>query len=136
MQADAKTPSEIEQLAIAARRKIERQIGKQRRLIANLKGDLEKHGDPERWRRYGDLLLANAANATRQGDRIIVRDYFVDAAPEIEIEGDANKTVTEVAEGYFRQYTKARNGMKIIAERLGAAEDAITKAEATLEKIR
>src|SRR5207247_494364 len=113
----------------------EREIGKQQRLIANLKGDLEKHGDPERWRRYGDLLLANAANATRQGDRIIVRDYFVDAAPEIEIEGDANKTVTEVAEGYFRQYTKARNGMKIIAERLGAAEDAITKAEATLEKI-
>lgn len=126
---------DIEQLAIAARRKPAREIAKQRRLIANLNGDLEKHGDPQRWKRYGDLLLANASGAVREGDRIFVTDYFDDTAPTIEIAGEANKTISEIAEDYFRQYAKARNGVKVIAERMAAAASSIAAAEGQLATI-
>ena len=111
----------IDQLAAAARRKPLVSIARNRRLIANLNGDLEKHGDPERWKRYGDLLLANAANAVRRDDKVLVTDYFDDTAPTIEIEGESNRSISEIAEEYFRRYTKARNGLVVINRRLAEA---------------
>jgi predicted ribosome quality control (RQC) complex YloA/Tae2 family protein len=126
---------ELEKLAAAVRRKPLRTIAKSRRLITNLEGDLEKHGDPARWKRYGDLLLANAGNAERIGDIIRVTDYFDDAAPTIEIEGDQNRTISEIAEEYFRRYARARNGLDVINERKRSAAAAIAAAEELKAKI-
>ncbi len=125
--------TEFEHLASVARRKTLGEIKKHRKLIDNLRGDLEKQGDAALWKRYGDLLLANAANAQRRGDHILVTDYFDAAAPVIEIEGNTNKTISEIAEGYFRRYTKARNGLRVITERMAAAETLLAVAN---EKLR
>ena len=138
----AKTPREAEReeriylLAAKARNWFENQIKKGRKLIDNLHGDLERHGDPERWKRYGDLILANARNASRSGDKIIVTDYFDEAAPVIEIDGDANLPLSEIAENYFRSYVKARNGRRAIAERIAIAKAAIDGAMAKLGAIK
>ena len=123
------------QLGAAARRKVLGSITKQQKLIVNLRGDLIKHGDPEKWKRYGDLLLANAGNASRESDRVLVTDYFDEAAPIVEIEGDANKSLSEIAEDYFRRYAKARNGLRVIGGRMAKAEAAIKVAEAVLRQI-
>ena len=79
------------QVAAEVRKKVVRETAKLRRLIKNLQGDLVKHGDPEHWKRCGDLILANVHNARRDGSRIIVKDYFSDDVPDVEIEGEANK---------------------------------------------
>lgn len=115
------------QIAADVRKKVVRETAKLRRLIKNLQGDLVKHGDPEHWKRCGDLILANVHNAKRAGSRIIVKDYFSDDVPDVEIEGEANKPLNEIAENYFRLYTKARNGVSVIAERIAACETAIEK---------
>jgi predicted ribosome quality control (RQC) complex YloA/Tae2 family protein len=135
MSKDPAVTPDIEQLASAARRKPTREIAKQRRLIANLKGDLEKHGDPDRWKKYGDLLLANASTALRKRDRVTVTDFFDEASPTIEIEGAEHKTIGEIAEEYFRLYTKARNGVRTIAGRMNTAERAIAASQAQLARI-
>ena len=127
--------SEFQRLAGTVRRKALASITKQKKLVANLRGDLEKHGDPETWKRYGDLLLANAANAVRKADSVIVTDYFDEKAPAIAIKGDTNKSVSEIAEGYFRQYAKARNGQQIIKERIEKAKIAINDNEILLQQI-
>ena len=120
-------------LAASVRRKALAEIKKHQKLIANLKADLEKHGDAERWKRYGDLLLANVNNAVRKGDTILVTDYFDEAAPVIEIDGEANLPLSEIAEAYFRRYVKARNGGKVIEERMSAADAALVRST---EKLR
>ena len=125
----------FEKLAAAVRRKALAAITKQRKLVANLNSDLNKHGDPEQWKRFGDLLLANAANAVRKDDRVFVTDYFDEAAPTIEIEGEVNKTLSEIAESYFRRYVKARNGQQIIKERIEKTETAINDNENLLQQI-
>lgn len=117
------------------RRKAVSVLTKYKKLIANLRGDLVKHGEPERWKRYGDLLLANVGTAERRGDVVLVTDYFDEAVPVIEIEGERNRTISEIAEGYFRRYTKARNGIRVIDERLAAAETAAAKAQQALDRI-
>lgn len=124
---------QFEQLAAGVRKKTLAEIRKHKKLIDNLRGDLEKHGDPLVWKNYGDLLLANATNARRVGDKIVVTDYFADGAPEIEIDGEVNRSISEVAEEYFRRYTKARNGKKVIEQRLSVTESALHSAD---EKLR
>ena len=122
----------FQQLAAVVRRKAVAEIKKHQKLIANFNADLQKHGDPERWKRYGDLLLANAHNAERSGDVIKVTDYFDDATPVIEIIGERNRSISEVAEDYFRRYVKARNGLSVINDRMAAAE---TKLVSLTEKL-
>ncbi len=124
-----------ELLAAAARRKYLRIITKNRKLIENLRGDLERHGDADRWKRYGDLILANVGNATRRGDFVMVTDYFDPSAPTIEIEGEANKPLSEIAESYFRRYVKARNAGRVISSRIAETEAAIKAAEKQLREI-
>lgn len=125
----------FERLALAARRKVVASIARHQRLIRNLNADLEKHGDPDVWKKYGELLLANVKSAVRSGDLIRVTDYFDDAAPTIEIIGDANRTLNEVAENYFRLYAKSRNARLVIAERLAATEEAIAKETELLAQV-
>lgn len=132
-----KTESEVrfDQLASTVRRKAVAEIKKHQKLIDNLHSDLEKHGDAERWKRFGDLLLANVNNATRRGDTILVTDYYDAATPAIEIEGAANKELSKVAESYFRRYVKARNGVRVIDERMAAAQTLLESANEKLQRI-
>src|SRR4051812_8236266 len=101
--------NEFERLAAAVRKKAAARVRKAERLIKNLHSDLEKHGEPSHWKRFGELLLANP-NAPRDGATVRVTDYFSENTPIVEIQGDANLSVSEIAEGYFRLYVKARNG--------------------------
>jgi len=125
---------ELELLAKEPRRKLAARVAKHKKLIANLRGDLARHGDATRWKRFGDLLLASP-NARREGDRVIVVDYFDETTPTIEIEGEKEKPLTEVAEDYFRKYTKARNAAKIIAERIETTDLSIAGLEKELARI-
>jgi predicted ribosome quality control (RQC) complex YloA/Tae2 family protein len=136
----AKTKQELAKeqfdlLASAARRKVASAMAKRRKLIRNLHGDLDKHGDPELWKRYGDLILANVHAATREGDVIRVTDYFDENAPLIGIEGEHNKPLNEIAEAYFRRYTKARNGVRIVRDRIAATEAELETDAILLSKI-
>jgi predicted ribosome quality control (RQC) complex YloA/Tae2 family protein len=125
----------FERAVSAARRKVAASITRYRRLIDNLQGDLQSHGDPERWKRFGDLLLANDGTAIRQRGRVMLTDLFDEAAPTIEIEGDENASLSEIAEDYFRRYRKARNGRRIINERIAVTDASLTSAEAMLARI-
>lgn len=125
----------LEQLGARLRKKALAEIRKHKKLIANLLSDLEKHGAPEVWKRYGDLLLANVNSAVRDGDKILVTDYFADDAPQIAIDGESNRSISEIAEEYFRRYTKARNGKKVIEQRLAAGESALQTANEKLSAI-
>ena len=100
---------EFEALAAAARHTNRQEIGKLKRLLKNLQNDLTAHGDAKKWKRFGDLLLANQNAAERNGTVVRVTDLFDEDAPVIEIEADENDSIPEAAQKYFRRYTKARN---------------------------
>jgi predicted ribosome quality control (RQC) complex YloA/Tae2 family protein len=113
---------DLQSAANAERGRIRAEAKKLGRLIESLKSDLKSHGDAETWKKYGDLLLANANASRRDGDEIFVTDYFDPESPEICIPGDANKPVTQIAEDYFKKYVKARNAKAQLSERIAVAE--------------
>ncbi|HQU93127.1 MAG TPA: NFACT family protein [Pyrinomonadaceae bacterium] len=121
--------------ANSARSKITREIAKLEKLRSKLLGDLESHGDAERWKRFGDLLLANVATAKRNGSIVTVVDYFDESVPSIDIEVDENDQLTVAAEKFFKRYTKARNARDEIAKRIETIRQDLGKAQAELESI-
>jgi predicted ribosome quality control (RQC) complex YloA/Tae2 family protein len=117
----------FQQLAQNARSRITSEIKRKEKLRANLQKDLASHGDADRWKRFGDLLLANIGNAKRQDGSFLVTDYFDDEQKQIAIEADENDSPSGAAEKYFRRYTKARNAADEIAKRLAETERELTK---------
>lgn len=97
--------------------KINKELAQALKLQSNLHKDLAAHGDSEQHKRHGDLLLANIANAKRDGNRIKVKDYYSEGAPEIEIEGDENASLQDEAARYFARYTKAKRATEEISAR-------------------
>ena len=121
--------------ATAARNKLKQELSKRTKLLVKLNEDLAGHGNAEQWKRFGDLLLANVANARREGESVFVTDYFDPAAPEIEIELEVNDSVTEGAEKFFRKYTKARNAKQEIENRLGHIEKEVAALDVKIEEL-
>lgn len=113
----------------SAEAKLRQEISKREKLKKKLLQDLENHGDAEKWKHLGDLLLANLANAVRIDNTVLVSDYFDDNVPTIEIEIDENLSLTEAAEKFFKRYTKARNANLEIKKRLEILDQELTQFE-------
>ena len=116
-------------LVATARGRLRREIAKRTKLIKKLRDDLAGHGDPERWKRTGDLLLANTGNARREESHIFVIDYFDEQAPEVAVDVEPNESPTEAAERYFKRYTKSRNAQREIDTRLSDIEKELARLE-------
>ncbi len=109
----------------AARNKLKQEISRREKLSKKLKQDLENHGDADKWKRFGDLILANLATAKREGNKIFVTDFYDETAPTIAIEIDEKDAPTAAAERFFKKYTKARNAKVELSKRLADLESQI-----------
>jgi predicted ribosome quality control (RQC) complex YloA/Tae2 family protein len=125
----------FQSLAKSAYAKLRHEISKREKLLQKLNGDLVGHGDAEKWKRFGDLLLANASSARRDGETVFVIDYFDDDAPEMSIVVDENDSLTEAAEKFFKRYTKARNASLEIEKRKATIEKELLRFNALLQEL-
>jgi predicted ribosome quality control (RQC) complex YloA/Tae2 family protein len=121
--------------AAAARARLKQDLAKREKLAAKLRADLENHGDAEKWKRCGDLLLANTGTARREGGSIFVIDFYDENTPEIEIAVDENLSITDAAGKFFKRYTKARNAAVEIEKRLTSVRDEIEKLAARKDRL-
>ena len=98
--------------------RLQKEISQQQKLKANLKADLKAHGSAEEHKRAGELLLANIANAIREGRKVTITDYFSEDQASIEIEVDENLSLQEEAARRFNRYTKSKRAAEEISDRL------------------
>jgi predicted ribosome quality control (RQC) complex YloA/Tae2 family protein len=113
----------------SAQAKIRQEINKREKLQRKQLQDMENHGDAEKWKRLGDLLLANLADAARIDETVLVVDYFDENTPTVEITVDPNLSLTEAAEKFFKRYTKARNARLELNKRLEILADELQNLE-------
>jgi predicted ribosome quality control (RQC) complex YloA/Tae2 family protein len=99
-------------------RKVLRQTDQRAKLLRNLKHDLAEHGDAERHKRIGDLLLANLSTAVREGDKTRIIDYYSEGAPTIVVDIDPTLSLQDAAAQFFRKYTKAKRAAVEITQRI------------------
>ncbi|MEK6324815.1 MAG: NFACT family protein [Acidobacteriota bacterium] len=94
-----------------------REVGKRESAIRAIESDRTRFEQPDRLKRFGDLILANLANARTQGTRVTVVDYYDPDQAEIQIEIPEGFTLKESAADYFARYQKARRALAAIASR-------------------
>lgn len=116
--------------------RLRKEMTKRRKLKANLKQDLVAHGIPEDHKRLGDLLLANIANAKRDGTRVSLTDYYAEGAPAIEIEVDENASLQQAAAESFSRYTKAKRAVEEIRTRLLQLEQELEELDEQRVKLK
>ncbi len=108
------------------RKKIEKKIVK-------LSQDLRDHGDADTLKRTGDLLLANASTARRDGSKVFLVDYFDPEMSEVEVEIEQNEGLAQAAERAYKRSTKARNAVAEIATRTEKLENDLRSIDAAIE---
>jgi predicted ribosome quality control (RQC) complex YloA/Tae2 family protein len=101
----------------ALKQTLSREIGKRESALSAINFDRSRFEHPETLKRWGDLLLANLANARFDGTSVTVVDYYDPDQAEIQIEIPERATLTEAASGYFARYQKARRALVAIASR-------------------
>lgn len=94
-----------------------REIARREATIAAIESDRRRFEDPDRLKRFGDLILANLATAKTSGNTVTVVDYYDPNSAEIEIEIPEGVRLQEAAAGYFARYQKARRALEAIASR-------------------
>jgi predicted ribosome quality control (RQC) complex YloA/Tae2 family protein len=122
----------------AARAELRKKITHQKKLLKQLAQDLASHADAEHHKHLGDLLLANLSTAKREGQRVVLVDYFAEDARSVEIEIDEQSTLPEEASRRFALYSRSKRAVKQITTRLETVRAqlaALNSRYESLEKI-
>ena len=80
--------------------------------------ELRDSDNAEKYRIYGELIQANLYRM-QKGDRVLKAQNFYEAdLPEITIPLQPERSPVQNAQNYFKKYSKAKNGQRIIRELL------------------
>ncbi|MGA1840364.1 MAG: NFACT family protein [bacterium] len=101
---------------------INREKKRYEKRLAGLKEDLELIRDADRYKCYGNLLMANLQIVFKGMTEITLPDLYHEDA-EVSIPLDPAKNAVQNAQSYFKRYTKAKRGIKIIKERKDETEN-------------
>ena len=117
------------------KQRLAREINKRVAVLKAIESDRVRFDKPENFKRIGDLILANLANATISGSSATVVDYYDPDQREIQIEIPSGLTLQEAAQGYFTKYQKARRAQTAIATREGETSQILDPLRELLLKL-
>ena len=83
-----------------------------------LNNELEKAHDAEKYKLYGDLIMSNLYQITKDQSKIKLLNYFSEAEEQIEINMDTQLTPVSNAQRYFKKYNKSKSAMISIGHQL------------------
>ncbi len=119
----------------SVRRMIATDIKKREKLLEALNKDHAKHETPEKFKRAGDLLLANIATARVEGSRARVIDYYDENQSEIEIEINEGESLQQAAARMFARYQKSKRALEAIESQKRVVENALDSLNTVLDAL-
>ncbi|RMG54590.1 MAG: fibronectin-binding domain-containing protein [Acidobacteria bacterium] len=110
---------EQKRILLAALGQRRKKLERRRTQIAR---DMEQAEDYEQYRRFGELLLANARQAERRPTGFRVIDYYDPEQRLIDIPAAPHLTPEQAAAGYFQQYHKKKRRWEAAKQRAAQTE--------------
>jgi predicted ribosome quality control (RQC) complex YloA/Tae2 family protein len=101
-----------------------------RRLEKNVRGDVARFEGADRDRALGELLKPEIHRMHRGMERITVRDWYAEGAPEIEVPLDPKLDGATNVARFFARYKRARAGVSKARARLSEVERALAAVDA------
>jgi len=99
-----------------------------------LEEDLQQGKDADQYRIWGELLKNTAEPLIREAEIQVINYYDENLAP-LSIPLDLRLSVAQNAQSYFKRYSKARKGEKIILEQIEMIKSEISYLESVLTAV-
>lgn len=115
--------------------RLRRDLRQREKLKTNLQRDLATHGDAEKHKRLGELLLANIYTADRNGEIVRIKDFYAEGEPLIELVIEAGSSLQDEAARYFSRYAKSKRAKEEIAARLLRLDDEVRRIQDELSAL-
>ncbi len=111
---------------------LRRALEARQRAAAELQRALQDSQQADRWRLYGELILAYGHTLPAGTAALHAPDYTQPETPLIEIPIDPDKTVAENAERYFQKARRARESRAELQNRLERLQDELAQIQGAL----
>ncbi len=96
--------------------------GRIARKLENQRRELSQSENRDQLRIFGDLINANIANIKKGASFAEVVDYYQPDCPKIRIPLDPSLSPSQNAQKYYKEYRKAQNAERILAEQIRLGE--------------
>ncbi len=93
---------------------VSNQLKKDKNSLKKIQQRLDKEQNSDKYRLYGDLIMANLYNFKDYQKSVTVYDY--ENNKEINIELDASKTLKECANNFYKLYNKSKTSISKLTE--------------------
>jgi predicted ribosome quality control (RQC) complex YloA/Tae2 family protein len=114
---------------------LKREIRKNETLSRRVREDLGRFESPERFRHWGEAILAGLTQARRIGGQIHVPDPYDQDGALMEIPDRGGKTLPAVAEHHFGQYRRALRGVQAAERRRAQVERKLETMDVFLDRL-
>lgn len=104
-------------------------------LIKNLRHDLQKFINPDEYKYWGELLVANLATAVKTGDTVEVSDIYNEEQKLISIKIDPALSLQANADRFFNLFRKSKRGKDIIEKKISQSLERLNVLEALASKL-
>lgn len=101
---------------------VRREMSRLETLLGKLRGERDRAGECERFREWGEALLAGLSIARIDGKSAIVPNPYDPDGDPLDILIDPARSLQENADSLFSRYKKGKRGIGFIERRLRAAE--------------
>ncbi len=107
-------------------------MASRKQAMKSIERTLAEASRADRYRKVGELLLANLHSIEKGASSVKLVDFFDPQMPEVEIELDEKLTPQQNAERYFKRYQKARDSVAASRERRSIIEREISILDSAL----
>lgn len=124
--------AEFKRLQGGMLREIKRRINKEEKIEAICEEEIKKYEESDKFKIYGELILAHLKDITKGMDKISLTNYYSPDKEPIEIPLDHSLSPKGNAEKYFKRYKKAKRGIEIVSDRLKEIKSSLGYLKETL----
>lgn len=115
--------------------KTKTEVNKLESLLDKLKIEQSEFLEAEKYRSFGELILANLNTLSIEQGKVFLIDYFSPDQQEISLSISENQSPKQLAEDYFKRYQRAKRGLQAIEKRLVTLEKELAAKRRLLENI-
>ncbi len=105
------------------------------RRTANQRLELRDCADRGRWKKYGDLIMANLYRLEKGAAEAVVEDYYEEGSPSVTIPLEPRLTPSQNAQRYYKEYRKADTAEKKLHGLIAQGEEELRYIDSVFDAL-
>jgi predicted ribosome quality control (RQC) complex YloA/Tae2 family protein len=104
-------------------------------LIKNLQHDMSRFINPEIYKIWGELLVANLGTAVKNGETVELLDIYDPMQQKVQIKIEPSLSLQANADRFFNLYRKSKRGKEMVEKKIAQASERLKIAEGFEKRI-